>query len=81
MSKSGNKITALRKKVDIKIESVDNLMNLLATSQDDAGVLLLQIQTELDKAEEDFKSVQAGYNELKNRCYRVSKFVDKVLEA
>ncbi len=56
-------------------------MNLLATSQDDAGVLLLQIQTELDKAEEDFKSVQAGYNELKNRCYRVSKFVDKVLEA
>lgn len=75
-----NKITILRKKVDGKIEFVDTLMKLLASSQDDAKVLLAEAQTELDEATENYRLVAAGYNELKSRCIRVSTFVSKLLD-
>ena len=74
------KLTSLRKQVENKINAVDTLMNLLATSQDDAKKILAQAQTELEKEELKFEAVKAGYEELKTKCLRVSKFVDKILD-
>lgn len=72
------KIGTLRKKVDINIKAVDNLMLTLETTKENAKLLLAQAQTELDEAEEEYNSVKAGYEELKNRCTKVWKFVDKI---
>lgn len=74
------KLTSLERQVENKINAVDTLMDLLSTSQDDAKRILAQAQTELDKEEAKYEAVKAGYNELKAKCLRVSKFVDKILD-
>jgi len=74
------KLTSLRRQVSNKINAIDSLMTLLATSQDDVKKILAQAQIELEKEKAKYETVKVDHEEIKIQCVRVSKFVDRILE-